>query len=283
MIGLLDSGVGGLTVAAELMKLMPDQRFIYYGDTLHLPYGPRPLEEVQDFSIKIIEFLISEKNADLIAIACNTASSSVLEKARRYFDIPIYGTIDPAVFKAISLTNNKKIGVIGTKGTINSKAYQSALKRFDSELEIYDMACPLFVDFVEGGQLAGPKVKEYANRSLLSLKKAGVDTLILGCTHFPYLLPVIKEVMGRNVDLVDPGVEMAVSIKNNIDYNPNTRGGVLNKEESGINKDNKKDTLDFIVSDRNNISNLLWRNDLLGDRSISVTEINVFNKEEDNV
>jgi len=265
-IAFLDSGVGGLTVATEFFEIMPRSEYIYYGDTLHLPYGPRPSEEIKNFSLKIIDFLIKEKNADIVVIACHTASAVALNSAKNKFSKSIYGTIDSASKKAAMITENKKVGIIGTEGTVESGAYQNSLLNFEDKLSVFAEPCPRFVDFVEKGELNGEKVINYAQKCLGPLKKAEIDTLILGCTHFPYLSEIIKKVMGAKVKLINPAVEMAKSVKNTV-----------KKDEKNNKKEiSKKNKIDFIVSDKNNISTLFWDGKLIDKDLISLREINIF-------
>lgn len=242
-IGLLDSGVGGLTVAREIFKLLPEEDIIYYGDTLHLPYGPKDLNLVREYVERIINYLKEEKNVKAVVIACNTATSAALDYVKEKFDLPIFGMINSAAQKAVKLSKNNKIAVIGTEGTVNSRAYQNAIKNLNSKSRIFSEACPEFVDLVEEGKFNGREVKETAVRYLNPLIEAEVDALILGCTHFPYLTPVLKEVMGENVQLVNPAHEMAVEVKNTLDQ--------INLLK---NNDFKKGSHKFIVSDQARIS-----------------------------
>lgn len=266
-IAFLDSGVGGLTVATEFFKLMPEKEYIYYGDTLHLPYGPRPSEEVKEFSLKIIDYLIKEKKADVVVIACHTASAVALNSAKNKFSKPIYGTIGSASKKAAMITENKKVGIIGTEGTVKSRAYQNSLLVFEPDLSVFAEPCPKFVDFVEKGELSGKRVLNYAQKCLKPLKKAEVDTLILGCTHFPYLTEIISEVMGAKINLINPAVEMAKTVKKNINKNKKDN----NEKEIG-----NKGKIDFMVSDKNNISTLFWDGKLVDKDLISLREVNIF-------
>jgi len=265
-IAFLDSGVGGLTVATEFFKIIPDKEYIYYGDTLHLPYGPRSAEEVKDFSLRIIDFLINKKNADIVVVACNTASAVALDLAKNKFSKPIYGTINSASEKAAMLTENKKVGIIGTEGTVNSKAYQNSLINFNSTISVFAEPCPKFVDFVEKGELSSERVVNYAKNCLQPLKKAEIDTLILGCTHFPYLMEIFEKVMGDEVKLINPAVEMAKSVKNDIN---------IVEEEKNI-KTEEEEKIDFMVSDINNISKLFWNGKLINKDLISLREVNIF-------
>jgi len=263
-IAFLDSGVGGLTVATEFFKIMPDKEYIYYGDTLHLPYGPRPSQEVKEFSLEIIDFLLNEKGADIIVIACNTASAVALNLAKNKFQKPIYGTINSASKKAIKVTKNKKVGIIGTEGTVKSKAYQNAIIDNDPNISVYAEPCPKFVNFVEKGELSGQSVYNYAQSCLEPLKRAKVDTLILGCTHFPYLTDIIGDVMGQEVNLINPAFVLARTVKNNIEKIENEKEIV------------KKEKIDFMVSDIGNISKLFWNGKLIDKNLISLSEVNVF-------
>lgn len=246
-LGLLDSGVGGLTVAREIFNLLPEEDVIYYGDTLHLPYGPKDLSVVKSYTETIINYLQDEKNVKSVVIACNTATSAALEYVKQKFDIPIFGMIDSAAKKAVKVSKNKKIAVIGTKGTVNSQAYQNAIKKQDSESIIFSQPCPEFVELVEQGKFDGEEVKKTAYKYLDSLISADVDVLILGCTHFPYLMPVLAEVMGNDVTLVNPAEEMVLEVKKELD-------------DSGLLKNNLKNLgslkgkHEFIVSDKNRIS-----------------------------
>ncbi|MFP4198838.1 MAG: glutamate racemase, partial [Halanaerobium sp.] len=154
-IGLLDSGVGGLTVAREIFKLLPEEDIIYYGDTLHLPYGPKDLNLVREYVVQIINYLVSEKNVKAVVIACNTATSAALNYVKRKFDIPIFGMIKSAAAKAVKISERQKIAVIGTEGTVNSQAYQNAILKINKEVDLYAKACPRFVDLVEQGKFDG--------------------------------------------------------------------------------------------------------------------------------
>lgn len=218
-IGLLDSGVGGLTVAREIFKLLPEEDIIYFGDTLHLPYGPKDLDLVCDYVEKIIRYLITEKKVKAVVIACNTGTSAALSYMQKLFDIPIFGVINGAVEKAVNLSKNRKIALIGTEGTVNSGAYQKAIFNLAETDQVFARPCPEFVELVEAGKFTGPEVKSTAEFYLEPLREAGVDVLILGCTHFPYLTAVIAEVMGAEVKLVNPAYEVAREVKLNLILN----------------------------------------------------------------
>ena len=211
-IGVFDSGVGGLTVAKELIRLMPQESLVYFGDTARVPYGIKSRETIIRFSIENMLFLLKQ-DVKLICVACNTVSSMALPVIKKYFKVPIVGVITPGVREAVYATRNKRIGVIGTKGTIKSRAYELEIRQLDAEVKTTAVACPLFVPFAEEGWLKGKVVEEVARAYLLPLKKAGVDTVILGCTHYPLLKPVIKKVLGKNVVLIDSAQQVAIEVK----------------------------------------------------------------------
>ncbi|MGM0501718.1 MAG: glutamate racemase [Bacillota bacterium] len=211
-IALFDSGVGGLTIAKEMVSEFPAEDIVYFGDTAHLPYGPREQEEVRGFVFDIINYFV-EAGAKIVIIACNTATAAGLAAAKERFSIPIIGPINPGVEEALARTENNKIGVIATTGTIGSSAYQDSLYTHSKEIEVFAKACPDFVPLVESGELYSAKAKQTAERYLLPLKEKGIDTLLLGCTHFPYLGGVIKEVMGPEVKLIYPGRGIAIKAR----------------------------------------------------------------------
>jgi glutamate racemase len=203
-IGVFDSGIGGLTVVKELRRQLPREDIIYLGDTAHLPYGTKSADTIIRFTRDNILFLIKQ-NVKLIVIACNTASSLALEDIREHFCIPIVGVIQPGARQAAKLTRTKCIGVIGTRSTINSRAYERQINRIDPAIKVFSQACPLFVPLVEEGWLNQPVTIAIAERYLgdLSKRNKNIDTLILGCTHYPLLKPIIRKVLGRGIKLID--------------------------------------------------------------------------------
>ena len=208
-IGVIDSGVGGLTVAYELMRQLPKEEIIYVGDTLRCPYGSRPDYEVLQFTKEMIQFLMY-KNIKMIVIACNTATAFALEEMKKVLPIPIIGVIQPGARTAIKMTENQKIGVIGTEGTIRSNAYKKALQQIHSELEVTSLACPLFVPMVEKGILYGERAEQVIEETLRPLQIAtNIDTLVLGCTHYPLLVTTIQKVMGSGVHIISSSEETA--------------------------------------------------------------------------
>jgi len=208
-IGVIDSGVGGLTVARELMRQLPKENLIYVGDTLRCPYGPRPEEEIVEYTWDMVNFLL-EKNIKMLVIACNTATAYTLEELKQKLDIPVVGVIEPGARAAIKTTKTNHIGVLGTEGTIRSHAYRKALKNINSELEIEGLACPAFAPMVEKGVVSGPLARQVIEEALVDLKDwKEMDTLILGCTHYPIIKPVIEEVVGDAVEVISSGDETA--------------------------------------------------------------------------
>ncbi len=207
-IGIFDSGLGGLTNVKELHRLMPDESIIYFGDTGRVPYGTRSDDIIIKYTKQDLRFLLSFPLKAVI-VACGTVSSVALDKVKGEVPVDIIGVVEPTVEAAVSATKNGKIGIIGTEGTIKSGAYKNKILAMNKGIEIYERACPLFVPLVENGYLNSPATKIIAEDYLGEIKKAGVDTLILGCTHYPLLTDVISEVMGKDVTLISPGVETA--------------------------------------------------------------------------
>ena len=208
-IGIFDSGVGGLTVLKAIRKHYPRVDIVYLGDTARVPYGTKSKDTVIRYSLECAEFL-KEKGVELLVVACNTASSYALEVLRSKFDFPVFGVIEPGVQEAIKKTKNKKVGVIGTPATIKSQAYQKLLKLFG--YEVVAKACPLFVPLVEEGILEGEIARKVVEYYLSELKDSGIDTLILGCTHYPLLKPVIKEFL-NGVEVIDSSEAVSRSLK----------------------------------------------------------------------
>lgn len=211
-VGIFDSGVGGLTVAREVMRNLPHERIIYFGDTARVPYGSKSKETIIRYSRQIIRFLMTQ-GVKAIVIACNTASAFALEEIKKEIEIPILGVIQPGAKVACATTKNKKIGVIGTEGTVRSQIYTKFVQQWDSEIEVIGKACPLFVPLVEEGWLKDPVTDEVAQRYLSELKEKGIDTLVLGCTHYPLLRSTVRKVMGDEVTLVNPAYETALELK----------------------------------------------------------------------
>jgi len=206
-IGIFDSGVGGLTVARAILDQLPNESTLYIGDTARGPYGPRPLAEVRDFSLETLDFLV-EQGVKALVIACNTASAAMLRDARERYSIPVIEVIQPAVRRAVAATRSGRVGVIGTRATIESRAYLDAFAAAP-QLSIESIACPLFVEFVERGETSGEAITKVAREYLKPMIDADIDTLVLGCTHYPLLTGVISYVMGNGVSLVSSAEETA--------------------------------------------------------------------------
>jgi glutamate racemase len=207
-IGIFDSGVGGLTVVHRLLEALPAEDLLYLGDTARHPYGTKSAAVVTRYALENTAFL-AERGVKLVVVACNTASAVALEALGARFDVPIVGVIEPGARAAVAATRNRKIGVIGTEGTIASGSYTRALKALDPGLEIYTRACPLFVPLAEEGWVANAVAREAASLYLASLRQSRIDTLVLGCTHYPLLAETIAEYLGPAVRLVDSAAETA--------------------------------------------------------------------------
>ncbi|HYH48426.1 MAG TPA: glutamate racemase [Acidimicrobiia bacterium] len=210
-IGVFDSGLGGLTVARALIDLLPDEHLVYFGDTGRFPYGPKPREEVLKYSFQITELLMGH-DVKLVVVGCNSAAAAALTELRARYEVPLTGVIEPGLRAAAKATRTGRIGVIGTVGTISSGAYQRAAARLFPGIELACAACPGFVEFVEAGDVDSDQVFVLAERLLAPVKAAGVDTLVLGCTHYPLLARTIGDVMGRDVVLVSSGEETAFEV-----------------------------------------------------------------------
>lgn len=224
-IGVFDSGVGGLTVAREIMRQLPDERMIYFGDTARLPYGTKSKDTIIRYSRQIVRFLIS-KGVKIVVIACNTATAQALETLEQEFDIPIIGVIDAAARVAAEETVNQRIGVVATSGTIESGMYPKAVKSYNPKAKVYGKACPLLVSLAEEGWLNDSITEEVIQRYLKDLQFKSVDTLILGCTHYPLLRSLFKKVAGDGVTLVNPAYETAMEVQKQLEGN-----GLLCDEE----------------------------------------------------
>lgn len=211
-VGVFDSGVGGLTVVREIMRQMPDERLVYFGDTARVPYGSKSQTTVIRYSNQIIRFLRTQ-GVKAIVVACNTASALALEEIQRELDIPIIGVIHAGAKTAVSSTVNGKIGIIGTEGTINSGIYTQVMKQMKPDIEVTGKPCPLFVPLVEEGWFHDSITSEIAERYLSVLKEKYIDTLVLGCTHYPLLRSTIGKIMGEDVALVNPAYETALELK----------------------------------------------------------------------
>jgi glutamate racemase len=217
-IGVFDSGIGGLTVVREIVKLLPYENLIYLGDTARVPYGTKSSKTVITYSQSNASFLLS-KGIKLLVVACNTASAVALPSLRWDFDIPIIGVIEPGARKAVRTTKTGRVGVIGTPSTVKSNAYKKAMENIAPEVSVYSKACPLFVPLAEEGWTDGEITELTARRYLEDFKESGIDVLILGCTHYPLLKQTIQKVVGDKITLVDSAEETALEIKRVLEEN----------------------------------------------------------------
>lgn len=212
MIGIFDSGIGGLTVVQALQQFFPEYDMIYFGDTARTPYGNKSPDTITQYAIQDTEFLVSQ-GAKIIVVACNTASSVAPEKLREIFHVPIFEVISPAAELAVQMSKKKIIGVIGTRATINSSVYVKKIKTICADAVIHTQACPLLVPLVEEGWLKKPETRSIVKKYLIPLKTRQIDTLILGCTHYPVLKSIIQRKIGLRVHIIDSSIAVAQTIK----------------------------------------------------------------------
>jgi glutamate racemase len=207
-IGIFDSGIGGLTVLKEIIAKLPEENTIYLGDTARVPYGIRSPETVTRYSFENTRFLLSQE-IKMLVVACNTASAVSLDAVKKEFPLPIIGVLEPGARAAVAATKTRKVGVIGTEATINSGAYEKAIKKLCADIEVFSLPCPLFVPLVEEGWTENEVTELVAKKYLAALKDRRIDTLVLGCTHYPLLKVVITKVMGSGITLIDSATETA--------------------------------------------------------------------------
>ena len=214
-IGVFDSGIGGLTVVKRIASALPQENIVYFGDTARVPYGSKSNDTVIEYSLQDAKFLLN-KNVKAIVVACNTASSIALNELKKNLSIPIIGMIEPGSELAVKETRNGRIGVIGTRATINNKAYSKRIKSINPSIEVFEKACPLFVPLAEEGWIKHKATYEIAEEYLKELRELNIDTLVLGCTHYPILVDAIQEVIGKNVILIDSGIASAQVVKSEL-------------------------------------------------------------------
>lgn len=236
-IGIFDSGLGGLTVAKSINTVLPNENLIYFGDTARLPYGSKSPETVIKFSLEITDFLLSN-NVKIIVVACNTSSSYAVDEIQKKSNVPVVGVILPGVMKAVNTTKNKKIGVIGTTATINSNIYSNLIRKQNNDITVYSIPCPLFVPLVEEGWTDKIIVDLIINEYLNPLKIVGIDTLILGCTHYPILQKKISKYFEEKISIIDSGKVTAEYVEN-----------ILKESKFENNDTEPKGNLSFYVSD----------------------------------
>jgi len=225
-IGVFDSGVGGLTVLKEIVSILPNEHTIYLGDTARVPYGSKPKETIIQYALEDAGFLFRQ-NVKALVVACNTMCCLAMDKLEKEFDLPVIGMTAPASRTAVSLTKNKKVGVIATEGTINSGVYNQAIKQLDNSIEVFSKECPLFVSIVEEGLLEGEIVEKIVEMYLSELKRKQIDTLLLGCTHYPLIMGPIVKFMGPKVTVLNPAAEVAKELKLKL-----TKFCLLNRDKS---------------------------------------------------
>lgn len=223
-IGIFDSGLGGLTVFKQVRNLLPHENLIYFGDTARVPYGTKGKATVQKFARQIANFLYS-RGVKLIVVACNTASSLALEYLQSLFPLPIVGVVEPAARTALQASRNKRIGVIGTTATIASGKFEATLRNYDPALTVINQPCPLFVPLIEEGWLDSPVTEEVARIYLKPVLEHKIDTLILGCTHYPLIIPVIRKIVGEGIAIVDTAQETTYEVQQLL-----TSRGLLNRQ-----------------------------------------------------
>jgi len=210
-IGMFDSGLGGLTVMQQLVKTLPHENIVYYGDTARLPYGGKSRETIIRYSIENAIFLI-EKNIKVLVVACNTATSQALDKMQQIFGLPVIGVIDPGAEHAVETSSHGRIAVLGTRGTIQSEAYQKAILQRSPNAFILPIACPLFVPLVEEGCIDHPATRMLVREYLMPLKDQNIDTILLGCTHYPLLKNLIREEVGEHISIIDSATSCAEKV-----------------------------------------------------------------------
>jgi len=256
-IGVFDSGIGGLTVVSELMRLLPKENLVYFGDTARVPYGSKSPEVVTKFSLDIARFLL-KKNIKMLVVACNTATAHALKSLKDNLSIPVMGVIEPGAQLASVTTKNKRIGIIGTQGTVASGSYVSAIGKINRAVKVYQQACPLFVPLVEEGWLDTAVTCHVAQTYLAPLLKKNIDTIVLGCTHYPLLKKVIGNVAGKNILLIDSATATAAQAQR-----------VL-AEHAMLRKGNTKGKCRYFVSDAPEKFKLIGKR-FMGNRITSVT------------
>ena len=238
-VGVFDSGVGGLTVAREIMRQIPNEKIIYFGETARVPYGSKSKETITKYSRQIVRFL-QEQQVKAIVVACNTASAYALDEIEKEIDIPMIGVVKPGAKVAPETTKNGRIGVVGTEGTIGSHIYSTYINEINPEIKVLGKACPLFVPLVEEGLWQDPVTEEIAKRYLSELIDSDIDTLILGCTHYPLIRSTVGKIMGEEVTLVNPAYETARELKGLL-----IKENLLNEKEQGLGTNRYR----FYVSD----------------------------------
>ncbi len=262
-IGIFDSGVGGLSVLRAVRAQMPEESVIYFGDHGHIPYGPRPMEQIRDFSESITRFLL-EYGAKIIVVACNTASAAALKYLRDQFpDVPFVG-MEPAVKPAAEQTHTGKVGVLATPATFQGALYASVVERFANGVVLYQDTCPGLVQEIERGDLGGDRTQEILEAALRPMLVQGIDTVVLGCTHYPFVIPLVQQIVGENVRVIDPAPAVAKQIRRVLEAN-----GI--KNDTGTQRDVKfytsgeteelKSLLPVLLGEGGTVDKAMWISD----------------------
>ncbi|MBL8098613.1 MAG: glutamate racemase [Anaerolineales bacterium] len=262
-IGIFDSGVGGLSVLREIRSLMPNEHIIYFGDQGHVPYGPRSMEQIQNFSEGITNFLL-QHNAKIIVVACNTASAAALKYLREKFpDVQFVG-MEPAVKPAAEKTQTKKVGVLATPATFQGALYASVVERFASDVEIFQNTCSGLVNQIEAGELDSEKTKKILDDALLPMLEKNIDTVVLGCTHYPFVIPLIEKIVGEKVRVIDPAPAVAKQVERLLEArglrNSSNENGEVVFFTSGDVK-SAENVVSKLINEKVEIKSVIWKND----------------------
>lgn len=245
-IGVFDSGVGGLWILRHLQDKMPMYNYVFFGDQGHVPYGKRPLEEIKSFSEKIAKFLII-KNCKVIVIACNTASAASLKYLREKFPDVLFVGMEPAIKPAVEITHTKKVGVLATSATFQGELYNSVVERFAHDVEIFKDTCPGLVNQIEKGDLSGVETRSILKKALFPMLEKNIDTVVLGCTHYPFIIPLIKKIVGEKVNVIDPTNAIVQQVSRVLDEN-NLSNKSVNDGQIDIFTSGKKEDMKPILS-----------------------------------
>ena len=262
-IGIFDSGVGGLSVLHAVRAQMPEESVVYFGDQGHIPYGPRAMEQIRDFSEAITNFLL-EQNAKLIVVACNTASAAALKYLREKFpDVPFVG-MEPAVKPAAETTQTGKVGVLATPATFQGALYASVVERFANGVELFQNTCSGLVQQIEKGNLRGNETHKILEDALHPMLEQNIDTVVLGCTHYPFVIPLIQEIVGEEVRVIDPAPAVARQVKRlleagDLKNDPSSRGSV--KFYTSGNPDTFKSLLPILLGENGEVESVKWIDD----------------------
>ena len=262
-IGVFDSGVGGLSVLREIRSLMPHENIIYFGDQGHVPYGPRPMEQIQNFSEGITRFLLAQKSK-IIVVACNTASAAALKYLRESFpDVQFVG-MEPAVKPAAEKTQTGKVGVLATPATFQGALYASVVERFANGVELFQDTCSGLVQQIELGNLNGDETRAILENALYPMMEKNIDTVVLGCTHYPFVIPLIERIVGEKVRVIDPAPAVAKQVKRLVEA-----GGMANQDEqdgkvrfiTSGEADSVRSIIKVLLGDAGNVEEVTWKND----------------------